>query len=198
LSYYDISISNEEVEDLELLTKNLSDQVHDIYVFNQFYVGYLIPQIGKEFDLLRFGEDFIVNIELKRTSSQDKIHKQLKRNKYYLSFTGKVIHNFCFQADTQEIFYLNDVDELEVSDFASLIEVLETQKLDNKTDIDDLFDPSNYLVSPFNSTEKFLNGEYFLTKQQETIKSKILETFQDESEAKFVSITGSAGTGKHY
>ncbi len=196
LAYYDISISNEEVEDLALLTKSLSEQVGSIYVFNQFYVGYLIPQIGKEFDLLRLGEDCIVNIELKRTSSKDKIEKQLIRNKYYLSFTGKIIHNFCFQADTQEIFYLNDVDELEVSNFVRLIEIVEAQKLDNKTNIDDLFDPSNYLVSPFNSTEKFLSGEYFLTKQQESIKSKIIESFQDENESKFVSITGSAGTGK--
>ena len=30
-----------------------------------FFVGYTIQQIGKEFDLLRFGENFNLNIELK-------------------------------------------------------------------------------------------------------------------------------------
>lgn len=33
--------------------------------FDGYYVGYAIKQIGKEFDLLRFGDDKILNIELK-------------------------------------------------------------------------------------------------------------------------------------
>ena len=33
--------------------------------FDGFFIGYSIPQIGKEFDLLRFGKDFLINIEIK-------------------------------------------------------------------------------------------------------------------------------------
>ena len=40
--------------------------------------------------------------------------------------------------------------------------------------IDSLFDPSNYLVSPFNSTKEFVKNNYFLTDHQEEIKNNII------------------------
>jgi Cdc6-like AAA superfamily ATPase len=196
LSHYGIKIKNEEVNDLALLIKVLSNQTSNKSIFNQYYLGYQIPQIGKEFDLLRFGKECIINIELKKTSTPEKIEKQLKLNKYYLSFIGKKIHHFCFQSDTLELFYLSDIGELENVDFSSLIKLLEGQQPDNITNIDSLFNPSDYLVSPFNSTEKFIKDEYFLTKHQETIKNEILKTIEDKTTAKFISTTGSAGTGK--
>jgi DNA replication protein DnaC len=196
LSYYGVGIKTEEVKDLASLVKVLSSQTNNQNIFNQFYIGYLIPQIGKEFDLLRFGKEYIINIELKKTSTEEKILKQLKRNKYYLNFIGGTVHNFCFQADTKELLYLSDKDELMSADFLYLIKLLEDQKIDNITNIDNLFNPSNYLVSPFNSTEKFIKDEYFLTKQQETVKCEILKTIEDKTTASFISLTGSAGTGK--
>jgi hypothetical protein len=196
LSYYGIKIKNEEVKDLASLVEILSTQTSNKDNFNQFYVGYLIPQIGKEFDLLRFGKDYIINIELKKTSTPEKIYKQLKRNKYYLSFIDAEIHNFCFQSDIEKLFYLNDNNELENANFSCLIKLLDDQQIVNITNIDNLFNPSNYLVSPFNSTEKFINNEYFLTKQQETVKSEILKTIEDKTTSSFISLTGSAGTGK--
>ncbi|OIQ95292.1 hypothetical protein GALL_227710 [mine drainage metagenome] len=196
LHYHGIKLKNEEVKDLASLVKALSDQSSKKDIFNQFYVGYLIPQIGKEFDLLRFGKESIINIELKKTSTPAKIQKQLKRNKYYLSFIEKKIHNYCFQSDTGELFYLSDTDELKNADFSYLIKLLEDQKIENISNIDILFNPSNYLVSPFNSTEKFIKNEYFLTKQQETVKVEILNTIENETTASFISVTGSAGTGK--
>ena len=66
---------------------------------------------------------------------------------------------------------------------------------DTETKLDDLFVPSNYLVSPFNNTEAFLKNEYFLTKNQEEIKNKILKAIDDKT-AKIFSIEGRAGTGK--
>lgn len=196
LNYYDIKIKNEEVVDLTSFVSILDLPTSNKNIFNQFYVGYLIPQIGKEFDLLRFGKECIINIELKKTSTQAKIQKQLKRNKYYLSFIEKKIHNYCFQSDTRELFYLSDNDELKNADFSYLIKLLEDQIIENITNIDNLFNPSNYLVSPFNSTEKFIKDEYFLTKQQETVKSEVLKTIENKTTASFISITGSAGTGK--
>ena len=62
--------------------------------------------------------------------------------------------------------------------------------------IDELFNPSDYLVSPFNTTRKFLNNEYFLTHQQEELKTKVIESLNSSEIAKFISITGGAGTGK--
>jgi Cdc6-like AAA superfamily ATPase len=196
LNYYGIKIKNEEIDDLTSLVSILYPQTNNKNIFNQFYVGYLIPQIGKEFDLLRFGKNCIINLELKKTSTKEIIQKQLKRNKYYLGFIGKVTHHFCYQSDTKELFYLSDNDVLESADYLCLIKLLEDQKINNISNIDNLFNPSDYLVSPFNSTEKFIKDEYFLTKQQETVKSEILKTIEDKTTANFISITGSAGTGK--
>lgn len=58
-----------------------------------------------------------------------------------------------------------------------------------------LFKPSTYLVSPFNSTTKFINGEYFLTDHQNSIKKDIINLFTSSS-AEFVSVIGNPGTGK--
>ena len=65
-----------------------------------FYLGYSIPQIGKEFDLIQLGEidsnKYILNIELKSESSPEEIQKQLQRNRYYLNFTQRELQLLCF------------------------------------------------------------------------------------------------------
>ena len=86
LAYHDIEIKDAEVNDLKSLIKILNDRDGIKSIFNQFYVGYKIPQIAKEFDLLRFGIDSVINVELKNSSTEEKILKQLKQNIYYLSF----------------------------------------------------------------------------------------------------------------
>lgn len=159
-------------------------------------MGYKIPQIGKEFDLLRIGENFLVNIELKSTSTEEKILKQLVRNKYYLSYLCNKIYNICYVSSSKAIYFLKDDETLEVIDLEGLVDVLLTQKLQKIDDIDTLFNPSDYLVSPFNSTQKFLNDQYFLTHQQEDVKSQVLKSLRTSKSADFISIVGSAGTGK--
>jgi len=174
LNYYAIEIKKEEIDDLSHLVRILYDNTNNKKIFNQFYVGYKIPQIGKEFDLLRFDETSIINIELKKTSTEEKIQYQLRKNKYYLSFIGKRIYNFSFIIDTNKLYHLNDDNKTEEVDFPYLIQALKDQKLKSYNNIDDIFNPSDYLVSPFNSTEKFINDEYFLTQQQEEVKKEIL------------------------
>lgn len=63
--------------------------------------------------------------------------------------------------------------------------------------VDSLFLPSNYLISPFNSTEDFLDGKYFLTQNQAEVKKEIISgIYNYNNPSKFVCLTGSAGTGK--
>ena len=50
-----------------------------------------------------------------------------------------------------------------------------------------MFNPSNYLVSPFNSTEKFIAGKYFLTVQQESICKDVQKRI-DDSITNFIAI----------
>ncbi|MCB4763205.1 MAG: DUF2075 domain-containing protein [Sulfurovum sp.] len=196
LVHYGIEIKDDEIQDLKSFIDVLNDRNGIQIIFNQFYVGFKIPQVAKEFDLLRFGEESIINIELKRSSTEDKIKKQLKQNRYYLKFINKKVYNYTFVSDTKKIYCLKDDDTLEEVEFVVLAKLLYEQKIKSIENIEKLFNPSDYLVSPFNSTEKFIENKYFLTQQQISAKSKIINTLKDMTKANFFSVTGSAGTGK--
>ena len=84
----------------------------------------ITQEISKEFDLLRFGDNYIINIEIKNESTEEKIKKQLTRNRYYLHHINKVIHNFCFIAKTKTLYKLNSSDDIEVVTLDSLIQIL--------------------------------------------------------------------------
>jgi hypothetical protein len=156
LNYYGIDIKNGEVDDLKSLIDNLYEHTSNNNIFNWFFVGYKIPQIGKEFDLLRFGKDCVINLELKSTSTHEKIIKQLKRNKYYLSYIGSQQHNLTYVSSTNKLYLLNNYNALEEVDFSFLVNLLTMQTIVKIDNADELFNPSDYLVSPFNSTDKFL------------------------------------------
>lgn len=173
--------------DLFLMEKNSTR------ILDNFFVGYKIPQIGKEFDLLRINDKNVVNIELKSKASKDKILKQLKRNLYYLHFLDKEMFLFTYVMEDGQLYML-DKKELVPIEISVLIKTLikENKAINN---IDKLFNPSNYLISPFNSTKKFMEEVYFLTAHQEEIKNNILNAIEG-TESEFIAITGAAGTGK--
>jgi hypothetical protein len=165
-----------------------------------FYLGYSIPQIGKEFDLIQLGEidsnKYILNIELKSESSPEEIQKQLQRNRYYLNFTQRELQLYAFDAAKKTLYKLEGDNVIPLKDSNQLSSFLENVHADTTTPLNSLFNPSNYLVSPFNTTEEFLKQEYFLTKHQEEIKVKILNFINSSPDKYFSSITGTAGTGK--
>jgi Ni2+-binding GTPase involved in maturation of urease and hydrogenase len=191
-----VKIRDEEIEDLRSLVNTLKNIECNIGALDKFHVGYKIPQIGKEFDLLRLGKEYIINIEIKNNSPESKIKKQLVRNKYYLSFIGRRVLAFAYVAESSKLYFLGWDGELEITKITYLKDCLDKQVIGDTEVLDELFNPSDYLVSPFNSTKKFLDGLYFLTHQQEDVKSQIIETFNHPKGVKFFSITGSAGTGK--
>jgi Cdc6-like AAA superfamily ATPase len=196
LKHYGIEIKSAEIEDLRSLVNVLHSLECSIKMFDKFYVGYKIPQIGKEFDLLRFGKKSVINLELKKTSTEEKIKKQLTRNRYYLSFIGREVYGFTFVSNSKELYFLKSDGSLEKAKFEFLVKLLNDQEVGDTEIVDELFEPSDYLVSPFNSTQKFLKNEYFLTHQQEEVKSEIIGSLSSPKESRFISITGSAGTGK--
>lgn len=196
LDHYEIEIKDAEIEDLRFLSNALSAADSSARVFDGHYVGYKIPQIGKEFDLLRFGAEYIVNIELKSSSSEEKIKKQLLRNKYYLNFIGRKVYAFTFVSESKDLHFLKEDGELGKFKVDLLAKLLAKQEMDGSEVLDNLFNPSDYLISPFNSTKKFLAGGYFLTQQQEDVKNKILGSLKPPKAARFISIIGGAGTGK--
>jgi len=168
--HYGINIRDAEIEDVGNLANAVRGAGGKLGSFEDFYVGYRIPQIGKEFDLLRFGQHSIVNIEVKRDCTVEKVKAQLVRNKYYLSFIGRKIFAFTFVSNSGELFFFQDDGELQTINPTHLTEILAQQTLDKEAAPDSLFNPSDYLVSPFNSTNKFLAGEYFLPINRKNLK----------------------------
>lgn len=195
LKFYGINPKDKEVEDINILIECIFKVKKEIKLIDNYYVGYTIPQIGKEFDLLRFGDNYVINIELKNNSTKDRILKQLVKNKYYLSFLNKKVYYFTFVSSEKKLYYLNNSTDLEEVDYDFLVNYLLNQTIEFIENLDKLFNPSNYLVSPFNSTDKFMNNEYFLTSQQEEIKKNILKDISSDG-ISFVALTGAAGTGK--
>lgn len=166
-------IKKSELNDIEVLYSKIKGKSSvNTKIFDGYYLGYHIPQIGKEFDLLRFGTEYLINIEIKSQGEIEKIRGQLKKNKYYLSFLNKSIYLYSYIINTNTIYQLCENGKLVTVDANDLINKISDQQLEDIYDIDSLFKPSDYLVSPFNSTEKFIRGEYFLTNQQFEIKTK--------------------------
>lgn len=191
-------IKNYELNGIEAFVDELLKANNNISIVNRYYLGYSIPQIGKEFDLLRFGHNYISNIEIKTESSIEKILKQQQKNKYYLSFLDKPLHIYTFISNENKLYKLvirNNGDEIEEITFNELCNILMSQEVVTFNNIDDLFNPSDYLVSPFNSPEKFMSEGYFLTVQQEQIYKEI-QTKLSDTATNFIALTGGAGTGK--
>ncbi len=195
LAYHSIKIKISELKDLQVFVDNLKMLSKNIALFDNYYIGYSIPQIGKEFDLLRIDKETVVNIELKRESTEEKITAQLLRNKYYLSFLKRDIHCYTYVADDKKLYSLDTTNNLEEVNLRQLLGELVSQDVKKIPNIDNYFNPSNYLVSPFNSTQEFVKGKYFLTTHQEEIKNEVLNELILPTYS-MISIKGNAGTGK--
>ncbi|MBO7254491.1 MAG: DUF2075 domain-containing protein [Clostridia bacterium] len=185
-----------EISSLRILADRLFKMGVPVKAFDGFFYGYQIPRIGKEFDLLKFKRDSVLNIELKsRLVPEKQILQQLKRNKYYLShlrtenyFYTVVSEPFCC--------YKLYKDQLLKADIKELSDVINSFSKSYLSDISNLFRRADFLVSPFKTPKKFINGEYFLTNAQEQIKNKILFHILEKNKSGFYSITGIPGTGK--
>ncbi len=194
--YLDIKIKDAELHDLKALIEELRAEGCTVSAFDSFYVGYTINQIGKEFDLLRLNQDSILNIELKQRATEDKVEKQLRRNNYYLRSLGLNIIQFTFVANTKKVFTLNAASEFYETTVPELTRFLLAHTSLPAVKIDGRFEPTKFLVSPFNTPQGFISGSYFLTRQQEQIKTQVLNSITSNTGARFISITGIAGTGK--
>lgn len=160
-----------------------------------FLYSYSIPQLNKEFDLLTFFEDSVLNIELKYKKVYDeKILKQLSQNFHYLKFIRQKVNLFTYIFETNQLYMFTTNSIVEVS-IDYLKTFIETKKARIELDVDSLFKPTKFLISPLNNSEGFINKEYLLTENQENIKNKVRE-FVRKSDDRFFALKGGAGTGK--
>ena len=191
--------STKEYRHQEILDiKNLIDCLNcNSENFDGFIYNYIVPQLNKEFDLIKITELDCINIELKSCHiDEQKIRNQLIQNKYYLKMLGREnICLFTYISNENKLYQLIE-EELFAVSFAVLINAL-----DNKNgqwlDLDDVYTTKNILVSPLNDTKKFLDGKYILTEHQRNIEIQIenyIET--NATNYGFAGLTGGPGTGK--
>src|SRR5699024_1447089 len=171
--------------------KELTTIVKDYSLLDDFHVGFTIENIGKEFDLIKMIENSVINIELKSESSLEKILQQQKKNEYYLKGLQKNLIIITFESKSRDLYKLEGEETKKIS-LAEFKEILQLFK--GKPGIGNLneyFKPSDYLISPFNNTGRFLENEYFLTNQQKDFQNTI---FKYKKQIQI--ITGNPGTGK--
>ena len=192
-----LKVKEHEISCLRSFVDSLSPFDASLNIFDGFFYSFEIPQIGKEFDLLRISRDLIVNIELKSQNvPEHRIKQQLLKNKYYLSHLSRDVSLFTYIKSAQTLLRLTMDGELVKANLYELFCVLANQKPLFKDDIESLFKVSDYLVSPLNTPEKFLAKDYFLTTQQDEFKKQILDVVDTATDFQFIALTGGPGTGK--
>ena len=186
-----------EIESLRLFVDALLAAGVSLNECDGFFYSFHIPQIGKEFDLLKFTDKLCLNIELKSTTvSEEQILSQLLKNRHYLSHLGKRLALYSVVTDSMSCYKLSLNDDLVNVDFCEIVSVVRQIKTGYTEHIDNLFRASNYLVSPLNNPSRFIQGEYFLTQAQEQVKKSVLSGVDNAFIGIYFHITGKPGTGK--
>ncbi|WP_462400545.1 DNA/RNA helicase domain-containing protein [Lacticaseibacillus pantheris] len=185
-----------EQQDFFLLGKeiiNILPQNQDIF---NFYLDTDLKVIP-DFDILYFGNETIINIDLKDENGINKLDEILakfKKQKRLLRLCSTDIINLVYCAKEDKL--LREIDgqlyTFAIHDFVELLLDCENRKrlspepIVNKVE---LLTPKDYLISPTKQIEKFIAGEYWLSDKQQKISDRL-------ASPGIVSVNGPAGTGK--
>lgn len=165
--------------------------------FEGFAYSFRIPQISSEFDLLKITDEAVIDIELKiEDVGEERIERQLARNRYYLAPLERTCHTFTYVANSATLYEMDGDEVLRETTVEHLARVLGSAGHAYEGRIEELFRVSNYLVSPLNDTDRFLAGSYFLTNHQAQIKASFLRACAETDQPVVYLVYGSAGTGK--
>ena len=191
------SIRIHEIDSLRILTDALVEHGISVKDTDGFYFGFVIPLIGKEFDLIKVTGKYCLNIELKSQDvGADQILAQLRKNRHYLTLLGRELMLYTVVTDTLTCYRLTDDDKLERVDIKDIARALKKCRAAYHGRIDKLFRASEYLISPEEDPEKFLQGQYFLSPAQDQVKSELLKDLAGISYCAFFHIYGRPCTGK--
>ena len=186
-----------EIDSLRILTDALAGHGITVKDTDGFYFGFVIPLIGKEFDLIKVTGKYCLNIELKSQDvGSEQILAQLRKNRHYLTLLGRELMLFTVVTDTLACYRLTDEDELEPVDIGEIARAVRKCRAAYHGNIDKLFRSSEYLISPEENPDKFLQGQYFLSPAQDYVKAELLRDIADASRCAFFHIYGRPCTGK--
>lgn len=168
-----LNVKSQEFNAIKTLVDLLLDSGITIESFENFFTSYTIEQIGKEFDLLKIDKNnLVLNIELKSENiGEDAIKKQLRKNRYYLNHIAPDVRLYTF-VDSSKKLYRHTESGLKCVEIKDLKDTMQSFEESLSQNIESLFKANNFLISPLNTPEKFMSGDYFLTNQQQEIKKK--------------------------
>ena len=197
----EITIRNDEIDLIRSLVEELSRHKITEEGLDKWFYSFSIPQISKEFDLLKIGaNDKVVNIELKSQEvTCDRIKRQLEQNRHYLEHISENIYSFTCVSLPNGIIkvYKLENEKLILSTFEEIITIVNSIQDAVQNNLESLFEPKKFLVSPLNTPEIFLKNRYYLTGHQEEIKSKIIGDIKRTVNGTLLwGIRGNPGTGK--
>lgn len=191
-----IKIRLDEIQVIRNLIDLFGKDKEALPLYSGWFYSFRIPQIGKEFDLLRICDTCVINIELKSQEvEQEKIVKQLEQNRFYLRHLKKQIISFTVVSENEDNINIYEYNDkcLQSVPVERVIDTIAQHLPLITNDIESLFKPKEFLISPINTPTEFLSGKYFLTNQQAQIKNEILSKIKDPY---LFGIQGAAGTGK--
>ena len=196
-----LKIKEWEINGLKSFITKLSEYYPETFSLN-FYYSFSIPKLGKEFDLIRVSDDYVLNVELKSGNvSDESIRRQLSQNRSYIASLGRSMYFYTYVSDSGRLVRLAGSGRLVEAEWDELAEVLKKQVNPYEGEIENLFKEELYLISPLSDPAKFLRGDYFLTSQQKDIRKQILrqvfseKDFEEKNTSVF-GFTGLPGTGK--
>ena len=137
-----------------------------------------------------------MNIELKSEEvGVEAIQNQLEKNRYYLKHLAPDVRLYTFVETGKELYKYTSkgLQLVGVEDLKDTMQLFQESLGEN---LESLFQANSYLISPLNSHQKFMYGDYFLTNQQHDIKKKIVDLILLNDKEYVLGITGKAGTGK--
>lgn len=189
INYYGWGLRENEYYDFNELIKILKKET------NRDFLGWFLGvniNLVPDFDAVKFYEKSAVIFELKasgRTEAFDNAKITFeKQNKILKSLGIETIYDFLFVEEEKEIFkFKNNV--LKKIEPEKVIEVLEKFDGESKNILENL-EPKSFLVNPFENTDKFFRGEYFLNTNQQRVVENI------KQKKGLVAVSGTAGTGK--
>ena len=114
---------HQEVLDIESLLATINIDKNKL---TGFIYGYLVPQLNKEFDLIKITGSCCLNIELKSDEiSEKKLKRQLIQNLHYLKLLNKeYLYSFAYISSSKRVLTINSEKELVECSIYRLISVL--------------------------------------------------------------------------
>ena len=186
-----------EINSLRILVDALTEKGVSVNETDGFYFGFIIPQIGKEFDLVKVTGKYCLNIELKSQDvTEEQIAAQLRKNRHYLTMLGRELMLFTVVTDTLTCYRLTDDNRLMRTELKEIVRAVKKCNAAYHGRIDKLFRASEYLISPERDPQKFLQKQYFLTPAQDYVKSELLKAITETRNYAFFHITGRPCSGK--